>query len=88
MLATEREVNNAVEMHLKERVSLLQSQYKNQESKKDSEVARIETERNEIKERKTRANEEIQSIVEMIKVDTEERKKREEEQDNEDANKE
>ena len=87
MLATEREVNNAVEMHLKERVSLLQSQYKNQESKKDSEVARIETERNEIKERKTRANEEIQSIVEMIKVDTEERKKREEEQDNEDANK-
>ena len=81
MLATEREVNNAVEMHLKERVSLLQSQYKNQESKKDSEVARIETERNEIKERKTRANEEIQSIVEMIKVDTEERKKREEEQD-------
>ena len=81
MLATEREVNNAVEMHLKERVSLLQSQYKNQEAKKDSEVARIETERNEIKERKTRANEEIQSIVEMIKVDTEERKKREEEQD-------
>ena len=75
-------------MHLKERVSLLQTQYKNQESKKDSEVARIETERNEIKERKTRANEEIQSIVEMIKVDTEERKKREEEQDNEDANKE
>ena len=75
-------------MHLKERVSLLQSQYKNQESKKDSEVARIETERNEIKERKTRANEEIQSIVEMIKVDTEERKKREEEQDNEDAGKE
>ena len=74
-------------MHLKERVSLLQTQYKNQESKKDSEVARIETERNEIKERKTRANEEIQSIVEMIKVDTEERKKREEEQDNEDANK-
>ena len=74
-------------MHLKERVSLLQSQYKNQESKKDSEVARIETERNEIKERKTRANEEIQSIVEMIKVDTEERKKREEEQDNEDAGK-
>ena len=68
-------------MHLKERVSLLQSQYKNQEAKKDSEVARIETERNEIKERKTRANEEIQSIVEMIKVDTEERKKREEEQD-------
>ena len=68
-------------MHLKERVSLLQTQYKNQESKKDSEVARIETERNEIKERKTRANEEIQSIVEMIKVDTEERKKREEEQD-------
>ena len=66
---------------MKERVSLLQSQYKNQESKKDSEVARIETERNEIKERKTRANEEIQSIVEMIKVDTEERKKREEEQD-------
>lgn len=75
-------------MHLKERVSLLQSQYKNQEAKKDSEVARIETERNEIKERKTRANEEIQSIVEMIKVDTEERKKREEEQDNEDAGKE
>ena len=73
---------------MKERVSLLQSQYKNQESKKDSEVARIETERNEIKERKTRANEEIQSIVEMIKVDTEERKKREEEQDNEDAGKE
>ena len=68
-------------MHLKERVSLLQTQYKNQEAKKDSEVARIETERNEIKERKTRANEEIQSIVEMIKVDTEERKKREEEQD-------
>ena len=66
---------------MKERVSLLQSQYKNQEAKKDSEVARIETERNEIKERKTRANEEIQSIVEMIKVDTEERKKREEEQD-------
>ena len=66
---------------MKERVSLLQTQYKNQESKKDSEVARIETERNEIKERKTRANEEIQSIVEMIKVDTEERKKREEEQD-------
>ena len=81
-------MNNAVEMHLKERVSLLQSQYKNQEAKKDSEVARIETERNEIKERKTRANEEIQSIVEMIKVDTEERKKREEEQDNEDAGKE
>lgn len=81
VLATEREVNNAVEMHLKERVSLLQSQYKNQESKKDSEISRIETERNEIKERKTRANEEIQSIVEMIKVDTEERKKREEEQD-------
>ena len=75
-------------MHLKERVSLLQTQYKNQEAKKDSEVARIETERNEIKERKTRANEEIQSIVEMIKVDTEERKKREEEQDNEDAGKE
>lgn len=73
---------------MKERVSLLQSQYKNQEAKKDSEVARIETERNEIKERKTRANEEIQSIVEMIKVDTEERKKREEEQDNEDAGKE
>lgn len=73
---------------MKERVSLLQSQYKNQESKKDSEVARIETERNEIKERKTRANEEIQSIVEMIKVDTEERKKREEEQDNDDAGKE
>ena len=73
---------------MKERVSLLQTQYKNQESKKDSEVARIETERNEIKERKTRANEEIQSIVEMIKVDTEERKKREEEQDNEDAGKE
>ena len=64
MLATEREVNNAVEMHLKERVSLLQTQYKNQESKKDAEVARIEAERNEIKERKTRANEEIQSIVE------------------------
>ena len=75
-------------MHLKERVSLLQTQYKNQEAKKDSEVARIETERNEIKERKTRANEEIQSIVEMIKVDTEERKKREEEQDQEDAGKE
>ena len=64
VLATEREVNNAVEMHLKERVALLQTQYKNQESKKDAEVARIENERNEIKERKTRANEEIQSIVE------------------------
>lgn len=56
VLDTEREVNNAVEVHLKERVSLLQQQYKNQESKKDSEVARIETERNEIKERKTNAN--------------------------------
>ena len=64
MLSTEREVNNAVEMHLKERVALLQQQYKNQEAKKDAEVARIEAERNEIKERKTRANEEIQSIVE------------------------
>ena len=81
-------MNNAVEMHLKERVALLQNQYKSQEAKKDAEVARIEAERNEIKERKTRANEEIQSIVEMIKVDTEERKKREEEQDNEDAGKE
>lgn len=87
VLATEREVNNAVEVHLKERVALLQQQYKNQEAKKDSEIARIETERNEIKERKTKANEEIQSIVEKIKVDTEERKKREEEQDADEANK-
>ena len=42
-------------------------------------MARIENERNEIKEKKTRANEEIQTIVEYIKEDTEDRKRRDEE---------
>ena len=87
VIATEQEVNGAVEVHLKERVSLLQSKYKNQEAKKDSEITRIETDRNEIKERKTKANEDIQEIVEHIKVDTEERKKRDEENEGEEATK-
>ena len=64
VLATEREVNRAVEMHLKERVQMLNGKYKEQEAKREAEVARIENERNEIKDRKTKANEEIQTIVE------------------------
>ena len=79
VLATEREVNVAVESHLKQRVQELNAKYKQQEAKREAEVARIENERNEIKEKKTRANEEIQTIVEYIKEDTEDRKRRDEE---------
>ena len=45
VLATETEVNQAVEVHLKERVKLLNVKYKDQESKKDTELTRIEEER-------------------------------------------
>ena len=58
VLETEREVNRAVEVHLKERVQMLNSKYKAQESKKDTEVGRIEDERTAIKDRKTKATEE------------------------------
>lgn len=61
------------------RVQELNAKYRAQESKRDTEVTRIENERNEIKERKNRANEEIQTIVEYIKDDTEDRKRRDEE---------
>ena len=80
VLSTEREVNTAVEQHLKMRVQDLNSKYKQQEAKREAEVSRIENERNDIKDKKTKANEEIQTIVEQIKLDTEERKRREEEQ--------
>lgn len=88
VLDTEQQVNNAVEMHLKERVALLQQKYKNQEAKKDSEIARIEAERNEIKERKANANQEYERIVQEIKQDIEQCKKRDEEQEAEEAAKE
>ena len=61
------------------RVQELNAKYKAQEAKREAEITRIENERNEIKEAKTRANEEIQTIVEYIKEDTEDRKRREEE---------
>lgn len=76
VLATETEVNKAVEVHLKERVTLLNSKYKSQEAKKDDEVARIENERHEIKNRCRDAKEEYALIIERIKIDTEDRKKR------------
>ncbi len=80
VLATEREVNMAVKAHLQERVAQLNARYKEQEAKREAEVTRIENERNEIKDRKNRAAEEIQSIYAQIALDTEERKRREEEQ--------
>ena len=45
--------------HLGERVTLLQGKSKEQEKKCDEERTRIETERNEIKEKKVKADEEI-----------------------------
>ena len=60
--------------HLNQRVALLQGKYKEQESKREAEVQRIENERNEIKEKKTKASEEIAEIMEKIKADTAERK--------------
>ena len=80
VLATECEVNMAVKAHLQERVAQLTARYKEQEAKREAEVTRIENERNEIKDRKNRAAEEIQSIYAQIALDTEERKRREEEQ--------
>lgn len=59
VLETEKEVNRAVEVHLKERVAMLNSKYRQQDSKREAEVTRIETERNEIKDRKEKAVEEI-----------------------------
>lgn len=79
VLSTETEVNKAVEVHLKERVTKLNSQYKSQETKKDDEVALIEAERHEIKNRCRDAKEEMARIVEKIKIDTEDRKKRDQE---------
>lgn len=59
VLATEREVNMAVKAHLQERVSQLTMKYKEQEAKREAEITRIENERNEIKDRKNKAAEEI-----------------------------
>ncbi len=48
----------------------LNLKYKEQESKRESEVSRIENERNEIKDRKGKAQEEIQTIMDKIESDT------------------
>ena len=79
ILNTEREVNDAVQGHLKERTQLLLSKYKEQEAKREGEVARIETEKNELKNRKTKAQNEVQEIYGKIAEDTEERRRRDEE---------
>ena len=63
-----------------ERVALLQGKYKEQESKREAEVARIDAERTEIRDKKTKASEDIAEIMEKIKADTAERKQREEKQ--------
>ena len=57
---------------------MLQGKSKEQEQTCEAERARIETERNEIKEKKVKATEEIAEIMEKIKADTAERKQREE----------
>lgn len=88
VLNTELQVNKAVEVHLKERVTLLNAKYKEQEAKREAETQRIDNERNEIKERKAKASEEISEIMEKIKADTAERKKREEENQAEEESKE
>ena len=80
ILATEEEVNSAVRSHLTERVALLQGKYKEQEAKRESEVSRIDAERTEIRDKKTKASEDIAEIMEKIKADTAERKQREEKQ--------
>ena len=80
ILATEEEVNAAVRSHLTERVALLQGKYKEQEAKRESEVSRIDAERTEIRDKKTKASEDIAEIMEKIKADTAERKQREEKQ--------
>ena len=80
ILATEEEVNSAVRSHLTERVALLQGKYKEQESKREAEVSRIDAERTEIRDKKTKASEDIAEIMEKIKADTAERKQREEKQ--------
>jgi phage-related minor tail protein len=67
---------------------MLHSKYKEQDSKREAEVQRIENERNEIKERKTNAQEEINLIVEQIKLDAAERAKRDEEMQEENEAKE
>ena len=79
VLTTEQEVNAAVEVHLRERVDLLIGKYKEQDSKRESEVTNIENEKTDIRERKQKATEEIQEIVEKIKLDAAERAKRDEE---------
>jgi hypothetical protein len=66
VLSTEQEVNRAVEVHLKERVAMLNSRYREQDAKREAEVARIEAERNEIKDRKEKAAVENLEIMEWI----------------------
>lgn len=56
--------------HLKERVAALTLKFKEQESKREGEVTRIEQERNDIKERKQQHQESIDKIYEDIGMDT------------------
>ena len=83
VLATEREVNDAVAKHLKERVVLLNEKYKAQEAKREAHSKEIDMQKQEIKDRKAKALEEMQEITDAITKDKEERRKREEENEEE-----
>ncbi len=88
VLDTELEVNKSVEIHLKARVQMLNSKYKEQDAKREAEVQRIENERNDIREAKGKATVEINTIVDLIKIDAADRAKRDEEMQAENEGKE
>ena len=66
--------------HLNERVAQLNAKAKEQDNTRETEVARIEDERNALKDQREEAGMEITKILDFINQDTEERKRREEEQ--------
>ena len=67
-----------MQSHLKERVALLSSKYKEQESKREAECARIDEEKKAITDRKNLALAEMSDLSTKIKQDQEDRKKRDE----------
>ncbi|MCP4669041.1 MAG: hypothetical protein GY849_22110 [Deltaproteobacteria bacterium] len=67
---------------------MLNSKYKEQDAKREAEVQRIENERNDIREAKGKATVEINTIVDLIKIDAADRAKRDEEMQAENEGKE
>lgn len=80
IIKREKEVNDSVKAHLNQRIEMLQAKNRQQEDKRDAEVLRIENERNEIRERKNKAEAEERLLIEKINQDNEDRAKREEEE--------